>query len=174
VTGTPNTTGNSSFSLTSTGNGGIPVWQNWTVAVLAVVVHPSPIISTNAPTNATTHTWYEYDPIASVNCTWAAIGILPSWMHLDNNTGALTGTPTAAGRVLVTLRATSIQYNTTATQSFNVTVSLASNNNGGDDTGGGGTTGGQTNLNLNIPTLWLIVGAVLFLLLILVVARRRK
>jgi hypothetical protein len=95
-------------------------------------------------------------------------------MHLNNNTGALTGTPTAAGRVSVTLQATSIQYNTTATQSFNVTVALASNNNGGDDTGGGGTTGGQTALNLNIPTLWLIVGAALFLLLILVVARRRK
>jgi hypothetical protein len=159
------------FQLVGTSNNGTLSSSQWfNVSVLSSITF---VITSSPVLNATTHTWYEYDANASMNCTWAAVGILPSWMHLNNNTGALTGTPTAAGRVLVTLRATSIQYNTSATQSFNVTVTLASN--GGDDNGGGGTTtGGQTNLQLNIPTLWLLIGAGMFLLLIIVVARRRK
>ncbi|MCU1479098.1 MAG: hypothetical protein JWQ64_3791, partial [Subtercola sp.] len=67
---------------------------------------------------------------------------LPSWLQLDTATGALSGTPTAAGDYTFSVTANSLVSSSTPMQ-FTISVTAATTTGGGSGgNGGSGTTGG--------------------------------
>jgi hypothetical protein len=75
---------------------------------LTINVNPAsvPTITLTNPTTATVGTPYKLTPTVSGGTapyTWTATG-KPSWMSLNASTGVLSGTPTSAATVIVTLQ----------------------------------------------------------------------
>jgi hypothetical protein len=100
ITGTPTVLGTKTVTLkfTQTANGGAPqVTQDVSLAINEAA---SPTISTTSLPSGQRLVAYSGDVNATGNPagTWSATG-LPAGLSLDTSTGAITGTPTAAGDV---------------------------------------------------------------------------
>jgi len=176
ITGTPTTSGSATFSIKAVGSGTLPIWQNWTVTIANVY----PVIESTPIDNGMTLTWYDYQPIASISCTWSMVSNIGD-LSVNQYTGEVSGVPGSSGIFLIELTATSTQYNTSATQSFNVTVTLGSLPSGGGVPGGSGsgtttTTDGLTFFGIALTSegLLVIMALVLFVIAIVAIASRGR
>ena len=112
ITGTPSAPNNYAFAITATGAGGCAATQAYNLLILPVCapVTVSPV-NTNLP--AGTHgTPYSQQFSASGGVAPYSFsvsnGALPSGLALDANSGLLSGTPTATGLFIFTVKATSV------------------------------------------------------------------
>ena len=129
-------------------------WFNVTVNA------PVPIIESNPIVEGMTLNWYDYQPIASMTCNWSMITNMGD-LSINSHTGEVSGVPGTSGIFLIELTATSTQYNTTGTQTYNVTVALGSLPSGGGGgttttTGGTTSTGGTTIFGITLTTTELL------------------
>jgi hypothetical protein len=149
-------------------------WFNVTVNA------PFPIIESNPSVEGMTLNWYDYQPIASMPCNWSMVTNMGD-LSINSHTGEVSGVPGTSGIFLIELTATSTQYNTTGTQTYNVTVALGSLPSGGGGgttttTGGTTSTGGTTIFGITLTTTELLaIFAVIFLLIaVIAIAARRR
>jgi len=120
ITGTPTAAGVTSVVLTATNPTGTssPVTVTTTIAVAGIV----PVINSATAAPGTVGTAFTYDITATGSPTSYTASPLPAGLVLNSSTGAITGTPTAAGVTAVVLTAT----NPTGTSSpVTVTTTIA-------------------------------------------------
>ena len=120
ITGTPTAAGVTSVVLTATNPTGTssPVTVTTTIAVAGIV----PVINSATAAPGTVGTAFTYDITATGSPTSYTASPLPAGLVLNSSTGAITGTPTAAGVTSVVLTAT----NPTGTSSpVTVTTTIA-------------------------------------------------
>ncbi len=122
LSGTPTTAGTSNFTVTVTDVNGAPASQATAITVIA-----GPAVAFTPPPGEV-GVAYAAEPTASGGTgsyTWAvSAGTLPAGLAIDPGTGAITGTPTAASAVSVTVRATDA-VGGTAAQARTITIVLA-------------------------------------------------
>jgi hypothetical protein len=179
LSGTPSASGLASFSLIATSiNGTLATYENWTANITAL---PVPLIQTTPSVDSTTLTWYDYQPLASIPCNWSVTSNAASWLSINPYTGELSGVPGSSGFYLIQLTATSIQYGTSTTQTYNLTVALGSYPTGGGNTDtGGGTTTTTTDgtsifgITLTMTGLLVIFVIILFIVALVAIASRRR
>lgn len=122
ITGTPTTAGVTVVTLTATNGGGTSVPATVTITVAANGAAP---VITSATTAAGTvgTVFVTYTIVATGSPTsYTAVG-LPAGLTLNSLTGAIVGTPTAAGISVVTLGATN--GNGTGNATLTITVAAA-------------------------------------------------
>jgi hypothetical protein len=107
ISGTPTAAGTTNFTVQVT-SGGLTATQ----ALSITVVHPAPTITTASLPNGTRTVAYNQSLAATggdgVTYAWAiTAGSLAAGLTLNAGTGAITGTPTAAGSFPVTYQVTS-------------------------------------------------------------------
>ncbi len=98
-----------------------------TSATVTVVVPPS--ISTATLPNGTAGTayWETFEATGTTPITWSvSSGSLPAGLSLNASTGAITGTPTASGTFIFTVKATNSAGSDTKDMSLIVTSTIAS------------------------------------------------
>ena len=120
ITGTPTAAGVTAVVLTATNPTGTssPVTVTTTIAVAGIV----PVINSATAAPGTVGTAFTYDITATGSPTSYTASPLPAGLVLNSSTGAITGTPTAAGVTAVVLTAT----NPTGTSSpVTVTTTIA-------------------------------------------------
>jgi hypothetical protein len=127
ITGTPNATGTTSFTVKAT-DSTVPTAQTATKALSITVNTALTITSTTLP-GGSTGTAYSATLTATGGVTpytWAVIsGSLPSWANLIAGTGAITGTPDAGGTSSFTVQVTDTSSpQQTATQALSITVTV--------------------------------------------------
>lgn len=121
ITGTPTVTGAFNFTITATDNNGCTGSQAYTVNITC------PTITVNPATlpDGTTGTAYSQTVSGSGGTapyTFAVTaGALPTGLTLNSGTGAITGTPTAAGTFNFTITATD-SFGCTGSQSYTVNI----------------------------------------------------
>jgi hypothetical protein len=130
LSGTPTTTGSSSFTITATDShtSGLTGSQAYTLTVNAassLTVAPATLV------NATVNAAYSATVSAtggSGSYTFAVtVGSLPSWMTLNTTTGVLSGTPSATGTSNFTITATDTANGSlTGSQAYTLTVNASS------------------------------------------------
>lgn len=108
ITGTPTTAGTSNFTIQAT-DSGTP--QQTPTKQFSIIVNPQLAITTTSPMPSGT-VGTAYSQTLQTNnggipaITWSVtIGALPGGLTLNANTGAITGTPTAAGTFNFTVQA---------------------------------------------------------------------
>ena len=105
ITGTPTTSGTSTFTLQVTDQSGSTATQSESVTVLA-----DPSITSGVLAGGEVGVPYDQTPTAtggSGDLTWSvAGGSLPAGLTLDPTTGEITGTPTTTGTFIFTLQVT--------------------------------------------------------------------
>ncbi|MEQ1946370.1 MAG: putative Ig domain-containing protein [Bryobacteraceae bacterium] len=106
ISGTPTTSGASSFTVS------VKDANNVTAsASLSINVSPAPVvvtITTTALPGGFVNTAYATTLGATPSSTWSIVtGTLPAGLNLNTSTGAITGTPSAAGSATFTVKATS-------------------------------------------------------------------
>src|SRR4029078_9814438 len=97
ITGTPSTAGISNFTLRVADAGTQVATQ-----ALSIAVVPAPlVITTSSLPGGTVGAAYSQSAVATGGTTpytWSvSVGTLPAGLSLNTNTGAITGTPSAAG-----------------------------------------------------------------------------
>jgi hypothetical protein len=117
ITGTPTTAGTSSVTLSATNGTGTGT-TTLTLSVVAAGVAPTITSATSA--SATVGTAFTYQITASNSPTSFNATGLPTGLHVNTTSGAITGTPTTAGTSSVTLSAT----NGTGTGTTTLTLSV--------------------------------------------------
>ncbi len=101
ISGTPTAAGASMVTLSATNAGGTGN------ATLTLTVNPAPPVMTSATTaTGTVGSVFSYQITATNTPTNYGASGLPGGLTVNANTGAITGTPTAAGTSMVTLSAT--------------------------------------------------------------------
>jgi hypothetical protein len=125
ITGTPTGAGTSNVTISATNSAGTGS------ATLVITVNPSssaPVISSSLTQSGTVGSAFNYQITASGSPTSYGAAVLPAGLSLNTSTGAITGTPTAAGTSNVSISATNSSGTGTATLVITVSPS-----------GGGGT-----------------------------------
>lgn len=119
ITGTPITTGSSTFSITATSLAGSTTSPQYTVSV-----SQAPALTSGAPTTAVTGVPYSFTVTASgfpAPTFHVSAGALPDGLSLDSTTGAITGTPTTAGSSTFSITATNATGSATSPE-YSITV----------------------------------------------------
>lgn len=131
LSGTPNLTGTSNFSITVTDSAGLTSAGQ----ALSLIVGPLPplVISTTLLPNASIGIPYSTTLLATGGLppyTWSvASGSLPSWASLASSTGVLSGTPAASGTSSFTVRVTDSETpRVSTTQALSLTAVVSPNN----------------------------------------------
>ena len=125
ISGTPNSAGTFSVSVTVTDKAGASNTKNYTVKINAV-----PGIATASLPTAEVLRPYNFTltPTAGGTppFTWTLRNNPPAWLSINANTGTLTGTPpaNAAGALNVTVRVTDAS-NARATKTYTLTIAAA-------------------------------------------------
>jgi hypothetical protein len=125
ITGTPTGAGTSNVTISATNSAGTGS------ATLVITVNPSasaPVISSSLAQSGTVGSAFNYQITASGSPTSYGAAVLPAGLTLNTSTGAITGTPMAAGTSNVSISATNGSGTGTATLVITVSPS-----------GGGGT-----------------------------------
>jgi len=120
ITGTPTTSGTSSFTARVTDNAAATATK-----ALSIVINATPSITTSSLPGGTVGTAYNQTLAASggtTPLTWSlSSGSLPAGLSLVASTGAITGTPTASGTSNFTARV-SDSVGATATKALSIAV----------------------------------------------------
>ncbi len=120
IGGTPDTAGSNNFTVTVTGADTLSA-----SAPLSIVINPALLVTTATLPGATLAASYSQTLAASGGTgahTWSiAAGALPGGLHLDSNTGTISGTPTAAGSFNFTVLATD-SLGALASKAFSITA----------------------------------------------------
>jgi len=120
ITGTPTTAGTSNFTAKVTDN----VAATATKA-LSIVINVVPSITTSSLPNGSVGVSYSQTMAATGGTTpyvwWISSGSLPAGLSLNTSTGAITGTPTAAGTSNFTARVTDTP-GATATKALSIVI----------------------------------------------------
>ena len=121
ISGTPSAAGTSSFTIEVSDANGLTATQPLSIAV----VPATPVITTASLPGATTGAAYSAG-VAAIGgvtpYTWSiSAGSLPGGLSLGSSTGAITGTPSAAGTSSFTVKVTDSASNT-ATQPLSIAV----------------------------------------------------
>jgi hypothetical protein len=120
ITGTPTAAGSTITTLTATNGSGTSSPATLTITVSAAAAAPSITSATTAP--ATVGSAFSYNIIATGSPTSYGATPLPAGVTLNATTGAITGTPLAAGTTVTALTAT----NATGTSSpVTLTITVA-------------------------------------------------
>jgi hypothetical protein len=109
VSGTPTAAGTSTVTLAATNASGTSSNATLTLNIAAAAPTAVPVINSAASASGTVGTQFGYQISASNSPTSysvAAATTLPSGLGLNATTGLISGTPTAAGTIPVTLTAT--------------------------------------------------------------------
>ena len=120
ITGTPTGAGTFSVNLSATNSAGTGS------ATLVITVNPSasaPVISSSLTQSGTVGSAFNYQITASGSPTSYGAAVLPAGLTLNTSTGAITGTPTAAGTSNVSISATNGSGTGTATLVITVSPS---------------------------------------------------
>ncbi len=120
ITGTPTTAGTSSVTIGATNANGT---GTATVTVTIAAASTPPVITSATMASGTVGSAFTYQIAASNTPTSYNASGLPSGLSVNTSTGAITGTPTAAGTSSVTISATNASGTGTAT--LTLTVSAA-------------------------------------------------
>ena len=109
LTGTPNTLGSYSFTITANGPGG-----SASVSKTVVVNPPAPVFADSTVVNsAILSVVYNDEVTASDTTTYSVFsGALPTGLNLNTSSGAITGTPTVVGVFTFVIRATNVTGST--------------------------------------------------------------
>jgi len=120
ITGTPTTSGTSSFTARVTDNASATATK-----ALSIAINPVPSITTSSLPNGAVGTAYNQTMAASGGTTpnswWISSGSLPSGLSLNTASGAITGTPTASGTSNFTARVTD-SVGATGTKALSIVV----------------------------------------------------
>jgi hypothetical protein len=121
ITGTPNTLGNFSFTVTATdGATGCSIGGGYSIRVCSTITLTAPPLP-----GGTVGTPYSQSVVASGGAgpyTYTVTaGSLPTNLNLDANTGAITGTPTAANTFGFTITATDAN-GCTGSQAYSIKI----------------------------------------------------
>ncbi|WP_158824193.1 cadherin repeat domain-containing protein [Granulicella sp. S156] len=107
ITGSPIAVGTSTFTVKAADSSSP---QQTQTQALSIVVNAAPLaITTTSLPNAEIGTVYSANVTSSGgtgSITWSLVGSLPTGLFLNTATGAITGTPTAAGTVSFSIKAT--------------------------------------------------------------------
>ena len=115
ITGTPTTAGASSVTISATNAGGTGT------ATLSITIKPAaPVISSATTASGTVNQAFSYQITASNSPTSYNATNLPAGLSVNTSSGAITGTPTAAGTSSVTISATNAGGTGTATLSITI------------------------------------------------------
>lgn len=125
ISGTPTAYGTSSFTVQVKDASGLTSTAN-----LSIKIAPAPLsVATSGLPNGIVGQAYSNGILQSAGgtppVTWSiSTGSLPSWASLNASTGAITGTPNAAGTTTFTVKATDSSTPTpqTATKQLNINV----------------------------------------------------
>ncbi|NBT49929.1 MAG: hypothetical protein EBT07_19335, partial [Actinobacteria bacterium] len=120
ITGTPTGAGTFSVNISATNSAGTGS------ATLVITVNPSasaPVISSSLTQSGTVGIAFNYQITASRSPTSYGAAVLPAGLTLNTSTGAITGTPTAAGTSNVSISATNGSGTGTATLVITVSPS---------------------------------------------------
>jgi hypothetical protein len=120
ITGTPTGAGTFSVNISATNSAGTGS------AALVITVNPSasaPVISSSLAQSGTVGSSFNYQITASGSPTSYGAVVLPAGLTLNTSTGAITGTPTAAGTSNVSISATNGSGTGTATLVITVSPS---------------------------------------------------
>jgi hypothetical protein len=117
ITGTPTTAGSSNVTISAINGGGTGT------ATLVISIAPgAPVITSSGTATGTIGTAFTYNTVASPTPTsYAETGTLPAGLTFSTSTGAITGTPTAAGSTTVSITATNAG-GTSAPLSLTITI----------------------------------------------------
>jgi PKD repeat protein len=119
ITGTPTASGASTVTISATNPGGTGS------ATLALTVDPAaPVITSATAANAESGAPFTYQITATNTPTGFTASGLPAGLSVDATTGAITGTPTAAGASTVTITATNSGGTGSATLAITVDPAL--------------------------------------------------
>jgi protocatechuate 3,4-dioxygenase beta subunit len=136
ISGTPTTTGSSSFTIQVTDSGSPTaqtVTQQYSIVISGSTTNPLSITTTSLP-NGTVNTAYSQTVTAqggTTPYTWSlASGSLPGGLTLNTTSGAITGTPGGAGTFTFTLQVKDSSSPTaqTATQQYSIVISGSTTN----------------------------------------------
>jgi PKD repeat protein len=119
ISGAPSVAGVFNVTLGATNAGGSD-----TKTLVLTVNPPAPVITSPTSATGTTGQPFSYQIVASNNPTSFSVTGLPAGLVLNPNTGAISGTPTAAGTSSVTLRATNAGGTGTATLTLVIALGL--------------------------------------------------
>jgi hypothetical protein len=110
LTGTPNTVGSYSFTITANGS-----FEGSASASRTVVVNPALPVFSDATVNSSARVGIAYSDgvAASETASYSVFsGALPTGLSLNTSTGAITGTPTTPGTFTFVIRATNVTGST--------------------------------------------------------------
>ncbi len=103
ISGTPTAAGTNSVTISASNAGGT---DSKTLVLTINPLPPVPVISSSLSANGAINTAFSYQITASGNPTSFGAAGLPDGLSINTATGAITGTPTAAGTSNVTISAT--------------------------------------------------------------------
>ena len=125
ILGTPTSPGTYNISATVT-DSGLPPVQTTANYSMKIALPAAPVVNTTpAPPPGVVNQPYNYTFTASgaAPLTWSETGALPNGLAFNNNTGQLSGTPTAVGSFPITVTATDQFKQASAGANFTIVVS---------------------------------------------------
>lgn len=135
ISGTPTTAGTSNITITATNAGGTDA----ETLVLSINNPPQPVISSQLTATGVAGSAFSYQITASNNPTSYGASGLPAGLSINTTTGAITGTPSAAGTSNVTISATNPGGTGSATLVITINVAPPVISSGGTASGIVGT-----------------------------------
>ncbi|MBR4196321.1 MAG: putative Ig domain-containing protein [Synergistaceae bacterium] len=121
ISGTPSTAGDYTFTVKASPETGAPATKGFTLRIQAQGTSSITITTTSLPSGTVNTSYNAVLSASASNVTWSvSAGSLPQGLSLNSSTGAITGTPTAAGTSSFTIRA--VSGSNSAEKALSITV----------------------------------------------------
>ena len=121
ISGTPSTAGDYTFTVKASPETGAPATKGFTLRIQAQGTSSITITTTSLPSGTVNTSYNAVLSASASSVTWSvSAGSLPRGLSLNSSTGAITGTPTAAGTSSFTVRA--VSGSNSAEKALSITV----------------------------------------------------
>lgn len=121
ISGTPSTAGDYTFTVKASPETGAPATKGFTLRIQAQGTSSITITTTSLPSGTVNTSYNAVLSASASSVTWSvSSGSLPAGLSLNSSTGAITGTPTAAGTSSFTVRA--VSGSNSAEKALSITV----------------------------------------------------